>query len=153
MSFCGVAHADGYFDELTIAAVQGDVSRVESLLGNGADPNRETWMGLTPLSAAMRSCRMTVDVLEALIAAGADVEARSGVEATPLMVAWQGGRPDLAEALLAAGADPTARNMYGDTADEYARYFAGDLSQAEFRTLRYTSLGFEPRAARSPGCD
>lgn len=69
------------------------------------------------------------------------------------MIAWQNGRRDLAEVLLAAGANPDARNMYGDTAEEYSRYFAGEPSD-DFATLKYMSHAF-PRArdaARGP-CD
>lgn len=134
------------FSPLTVAAVMGDAAAVARELSAGADPNARDWMGLTAMTASMRSCRMTVEVLGLLLDAGADVEARSGVGATPLMVAWQSGRPDLAQVLLAAGADRQATNMYGDTAAEYRQYFDGKLPEAEFATLRYTSLGFPPRS-------
>ena len=80
----------------------------------------------------------------ALPAAGADVEARSGVGATPLMLAYQRGRDELATLLLGAGADPAARNLYGDSAAEYAAFFAGELPTGEFRTIEYALIRTRP---------
>ena len=141
-SCAGPAAAE--FSELTRAAIRGEAGRVEAILHWGADPNSQGWLGLTPLAAAMRSCAVTAEVVYALTKAGADIEARSGVGATPLMLAWQMGREDLAGMLLALGADPEARNMYGDSAREYELYFSGRLPADEFGTLRYTSLGAVP---------
>ncbi|MEM8823930.1 MAG: ankyrin repeat domain-containing protein [Pseudomonadota bacterium] len=135
------AAADVAFSDLYLAAIRGEAEKVEAILLWGADPNEPGWLGLTPLSAAMRSCAATPEVVYALTKGGADIEARSGAGATPLMLAWQMGRPDLAEMLLALGADPKARNMYGDTAEEYALYFSGQLPDEAFATLRFTSLG------------
>ena len=78
--------------------------------------------------------------------AGADIEARSGAGATPLMPAWQMDRGDLAEMLLALGADPMARNTHGDTAEEYRLFFSDALPGAGFETLRYTCLASVPRS-------
>lgn len=150
VSAFGPARADAYFDALTIAAIQGDVARVEAMLDGGADPNARAWLGLTPLAAAMRSCRMNADVLVALLASGADIEARSGVGATPLMIAWQNGRTDLAEVLLDAGANGEARNMYGDSAVEYREFFAGTLPEDDFSTLRYVAFDEFPPVGCSP---
>ena len=56
------------------------------------------------------------EVLEALLAAGADVVARDGAGQTPLHVAaWYDGENGTGEMLLAAGADVAARDDYGDT--------------------------------------
>lgn len=149
------AAADSYFDPLTIAAIKGDAALVAEQLEDGADPNALSFFGLTPLAAAMRSCRMNVEVLDLLVAAGADIEARSGVGTTPLMIAWQTGRPELAEALLAAGADEGARNIYGDTAADYREFFAGDASARTPGALRYVSYGFMTNADGYvvPDCD
>ena len=143
----GLAHGGEYFDALTRAAINGDVRATSRLLKEGADPNSRNWQDLTPLSAAIRSCNVTVEIVETLMNAGADIEARSGVGATPLMVAWQMGRADIAAVLIAAGADQTATNLYGDTAKDYQAYYAGQLAPVEFVTLSYTSLGFVPRSA------
>lgn len=140
------ATGDGSFDALTIAAIRGDAALVEHHLDAGAEPNSRSWLGLTPLAAAMRSCRMNVDVLELLIAAGADIEARSGAGTTPLMVAWQSGRQDLAHVLLDAGADRNARNIYGDTATEYQHFFAHDTAAETPEAMRYVPFGYMTNA-------
>src|SRR5687767_5576449 len=52
-------------------------------------------------------------VANALLAAGADANARADLDLTPLWNAARRGRDDLVELLLAHGADPNAR-MAGD---------------------------------------
>lgn len=147
----GAARADTYFSDLTRAAIRGEAEKVEAILAWGADPNHRGWLGLSPLAAAMRSCAVTPAVVYALLKAGADVEARSGMGETPLMLAWQMGRREIAEMLLALGADPAARNIHGDSAEEYRLYFAGALPPGEFETLRYTALARAPRSPGGPG--
>ena len=149
----GPATGEGAFDPLTVAAIRGDADGVEERLDAGADPNARSWLGLTPLAAAMRSCRMNADVLELLIDAGADIEARSGAGTTPLMVAWQSGRQDLAQVLLGAGADPEARNIYGDTAAEYREYFFGNGSASAPAALRYEPYGYMTNSNGFVGSD
>lgn len=150
MASGAAAETAGSFGPLALASLRGDEAAVSELLEGGADPNATEYLGLTPVSAGIRSCGMTVAALKLLLDAGGDVEARSGIGATPLMVAWQKGRADLAQALLAAGADPDARNMYGDTAAEYRDYFTGDLADEEFATLRHFSAAFARRADGTP---
>ena len=57
-----------------------------------------------------------VDVVNALIAAGADVNSRSNDGSTSLTVAAFRGNLGCAKALIAAGADVNAKNNSGDTA-------------------------------------
>jgi hypothetical protein len=141
LAIAGTATADTYFSELTLAAIRGEAEKVEAILRWGGNPNHRGWLDLAPLAAAMRSCATTPEVIYALVKGGADIEVRSGIGATPLMIAWQTGRADLAEMLLALGADPAARNVYGDTARAYERFFTGEMPADEFQALRYTSLG------------
>ena len=57
-------------------------------------------------------------IVNDLIAAGADVSARSrdGFDSTPLqMAAWSGENPSIIEVLIAAGADIEKRNNFGHT--------------------------------------
>jgi ankyrin repeat protein len=84
---------------------------------------------------------MNEEVLDALVAHGADIETRSGAGVTPLMVAWQSRRADLASALIAAGADQDAWNMYGDTVAEYRAHFAGDRAQSDIAAVKHLAFG------------
>ncbi|SVA05986.1 uncharacterized protein METZ01_LOCUS58840, partial [marine metagenome] len=70
----------------------------------------ESWKGQTALMWA--SAEGHADAVRTLVAAGAEVEARSNGQLTPLLFAVREGRSDAVLALLAAGADinATARN-------------------------------------------
>lgn len=107
---------------LAVAAVRGDMPMVRALLEAGADANAPGLRGMNALSAAVRSCRAGLDVIDALIAAGAGLEDRSGADLTPLMAAIQEQRSAVALRLIAAGADVNTRNQYGDGVLNYAIY-------------------------------
>lgn len=68
----------------------------------------------TPLGNAAASG--SVEIVRALLAAKANVNARQPGWQTPLMVAIQAGRADVVRLLLAAGADTTAKDSCGRTA-------------------------------------
>ena len=55
------------------------------------------------------------EVVEELISAGADVNARNGSDRTPLHAAAHGNKPGVVEMLLVAGADVDARGEFGQT--------------------------------------
>ncbi len=55
----------------------------------------------------------TPAAVRALLAAGADADARDVDGATPLLYAAHVGNVEIVRALLAAGADPNATNRYG----------------------------------------
>ena len=89
---------------LMTCARTGNVDAVESLLARGARVNhRETMRGQTALMWAVSEKHS--DVAAALIAAGADVRARSHGEFTPLLFAAQQGDVASARLLLDAGVD------------------------------------------------
>ncbi len=99
------------------------LSAVQLLLERGADPNKRFEFdsmidgrlerGLTALMVAG-----TAEVAEALLAAGAEVNAASAEGVTPLMRAAGSGRVDVVRVLVAAGADVDARSNDGRSAAE-----------------------------------
>ena len=62
-ALAGPALADMSFGDLTRAAIRGEAGQVEAILQWGGGPNREGWLGLSPLAAAMRSCSVTPEVV------------------------------------------------------------------------------------------
>lgn len=102
---------------LMLAAWKGRTASVQWLLERGAQPNREQnqW---TALHYATFSGHP--ETVEPLLAAGADVNARSTNGSTVLMMAAREGHEALAARLFAAGANPAIRNDWGDDAVTWA---------------------------------
>ena len=91
---------------LMVAARSGAVDSVTALLRHGADAGvdaQEGWRGQTALMWAAAEGHAAV--VAPLMAAGADVDARSDGGFTPLAFAVRAGHGDSVEALLDAGAD------------------------------------------------
>jgi|SRR5579872_918041 len=90
---------------LVDAAEKGDIAAVISLLNAGADPNCVTdsnVKGWTPLMAAAKAG--STEVAQALLKAGANVNATNEYGATPLdLAANHGYSSDIAVAIFAAG--------------------------------------------------
>ena len=98
------------------AAHHGDIDVVRLLLANGADVNARG-SGATPLILAADVATTKKEylpakgaqgpaVISALLAAGADVNAKQNDGQTGLMLAADSGDTEMVRALLAAGADP-----------------------------------------------
>lgn len=85
---------------LMIAAWQGDVAMVRTLLGAGADPRLVTADGHGPLHAA--AAGGSAEIVQLLLAAGASSPAPGEVVA-PSLIATNAGRADLAKVLQAVG--------------------------------------------------
>jgi ankyrin repeat protein len=101
------------------AAHAGDRATVSALLGAGADVNATDPRGWTALAKAVHNPdldRGFADVVQALVDAGANVEAPIGYGIRPLMLAAGYGETAVVETLLGAGADVLARNEGGLTA-------------------------------------
>ena len=107
--------ADGQ-TALWMAAHHGDIDVVRLLLANGADVNaRGAGATALILAADIASTKkeflpakgqQAVAVVGALVAAGADVNAKQRDGQTGLMLAADNGDAEMVQALLAAGADP-----------------------------------------------
>lgn len=102
-------------EELYRAALNGDAEAVSELLAHGADPNQVSEgeeEGL-PLCAAAAWDR--VEVIEALLAAGADVSGKESGGWHALLWAAANGHADSARVLIEAGAGVDEANDDGDT--------------------------------------
>jgi ankyrin repeat protein len=94
-------------------AANGDLAAVQRDLANKVDPN--TSVGDDPvLFAAVRSGRL--DVVEALLNAGADVNARDKTLGNTALMIAAGHHNDLIKPLVAAGAHIDAQNNIGQSA-------------------------------------
>lgn len=93
---------------------------LELLIAHGANVNLAAEVGrTTPLHMSAR--RGTVAIAEALLAAGAKIEARDSNGETPLRRAVNCGKPDVVRFLLAKGADPHSQDRRGRAVFEAAR--------------------------------
>jgi truncated hemoglobin YjbI len=90
------------------------------LIEHGANVNQVTGVGgMTPLHMSAR--RGTVRIAEALLDAGADIEARDKNSETPLRRAVNCGQEALVCILLSRGADPRSTDRHGRTPVDAAR--------------------------------
>jgi len=103
---------------LHFAAGAGCLGVVALLLRFGVDPNIQGRGDHTPLYCVANECASEAgpDVVRALVQAGADVNACSGVtQATALHAAARRGHVEIARALLHSAAAVNARDRKGDT--------------------------------------
>jgi ankyrin repeat protein len=108
---------------LHYASGAGCLEVVTLLLRLGADPDMRDSGGHTALYRAANECgwKMGPLVVRALVAAGADVNARNGVtRATALHMAARRGYVAIAQTLLECGAAVDLRDRKGDTPLERA---------------------------------
>lgn len=121
-----------YSRDLHDAALEGDIKRVWQLLEQGADPNRKSATGYTPLQLAARNGRS--ESVEALLDAGAELDTRDSHGDTPLgmaMFATTGDPVATVALLLNAGADPDCENDAGKS----ARYLSKLMAHPQYKDL------------------
>ncbi len=109
-----------------VAVRQGDLAAVKLFLADGFSPNARYEEPILVISAQDNQ----LEVLQALIQAGADVNAAGGGGFQAIHVAAWHARVDIVRELLKAGADP---NAYGDPTDEGGAFVP--LYEACTRTL------------------
>lgn len=102
---------------LMLAAWRNRQQAIRWLLQHGAQPNRteREWTALHYATFAGHA-----GLVEDLLSAGADVNARSTNGSTVVMMAAREGHATLAKRLLEAGANPALKNDYADDAVAWA---------------------------------
>jgi len=106
-------------DEIHQAVQTGDLTLVQSLLAGGADPDaREPQLDFTPLHLCVYVDNLEIG--EALVAAGANVNARNRMELSPLDLAILFGKTETVTFLIAHGADIEGENGHDHRPLTYA---------------------------------
>lgn len=100
--------------ELLVAAREGDLAQVRSLIAQGAAVNAQDRTGTTPLIAA--SANGHLEIVQALLAAKADANLKDASGRTALMAAAANRQARIAAALIATKADVQARDIEEKTA-------------------------------------
>ncbi len=124
-------HTPDGFTPLHLAAYFGAPRVAALLLSRGADVAAVAAnpMRIQALHAA--AAGRWLKIATALLAAGADPDARQQGGYTPLMAAGASGDTGIARALLAAGADPALTNDTGKRAADLARERGADALAGE----------------------
>jgi len=116
-----IARSDDGFTALHLASYFGHATGVRRLLDAGAyvEAVAENRSRVRPLHSGVAGGN--IEVVEALLTAGAEVEVRQEGGFTPLMGAAAGGSEAMVRRLLEAGADKGARTDDGQSALDLAR--------------------------------
>ena len=134
---------------LARAAAQGDEGMLGLLLDRGAavDAACDCAAAETALFNAVGAGR--AELVERLLASGADPDRASGAGTTPLHLAAHAGHPECAELLLAHGARPDALDFGGRSPADWAQEH-GHTALAD-RLVRLESRPEPPAAGAQPG--
>jgi ankyrin repeat protein len=146
---------------LCLASFGNDFDATYELIQRGVNVNAKCVEGMTPLFVAIlgsgddyNTAAARPQIVDALIKAGADVNARATADdMTVLMFARHvGADKTIMEKLIAAGADVNAKTSKGKTADDMASNFKDEaqMRSAVFRMKvgkEYQSLLYERKKA------
>ena len=114
-----VQEKSGGLTALSLACHAGKTANVAALISAGADLNRPTRVGNTPLMQAIGFYHKEAALL--LISSGADVNYATQTGNTALMCAARRGHDDIVRELIAHNARTDIRNSEGNTALELAK--------------------------------
>ena len=117
------------------AAEKGDLAGVQAELDKGVDVDEDddSWPEMTPLHYAVVEGH--TEVVELLIANGANVNAKDEEGWTPLhLTAYWGGK-EITELLIAKGADVNAKNTWIGTPLDIATHPENPIDTAETADL------------------
>jgi uncharacterized protein len=131
---------------LMLAAWKNRPAAMRWLLDHGAHPNQpeRTWSALHYATFAGHA-----SLVEDLLSAGADVNARSTNGSTVVMMAAREGHAALAKRLLEAGANPALKNDYADDAVVWAMR-QGNFAIAKTFTRAENFAELARQAAETP---
>ena len=111
---------------LTWAGMTGSLDVAKTLLDHGADPNRATQDGFTPLLLSLVCNEAPLEVVILLLEKGADPKRASGNGTSPLHVAARQGNGDVVKALLDQGGYTNGANRAGETPISIATNMGND---------------------------
>lgn len=132
---------------LMVAAASGNAEGVRGLLGLSADVKLKDADGMTALTHSVLARDWNAQAAELLIEGGADIEARTLKDTTPLMEAAYHGNAPAARLLLDAGARTDARDRIGWTPLHFA---AKDERSLEVLTMLIAAATAAEKAVDRP---
>ena len=107
---------------LLVACEMNTANTVRLILSHGGDPNIPTHLDVGYSTALHKASEKgNREIIELLLRAGADVNARNKVGQTALHIVVRQKNVDLAKYLITTGADPEIRDTAGCNASFYAK--------------------------------